>query len=153
MTPGRSLRIVTVDDERDTVATLCDILADEGHEAIGAASGLEAIRQIRKQVPDAALVDINMQGISGYEVAREVRRLYGELAPVMIAISGKSTGQTDQMLSKLAGFDHFLQKPCDPQVLLSLLAPLREQPPKRPISLVDDTLIPPEYDPGPGLHD
>ena len=62
----------------------------------------------------------------------------------MIAISGKWTGQTDRMLSKLAGFEYFLEKPCDPQVVLSLLAPLRRQPPKPPISLVDDTLIPPE---------
>src|SRR4051794_23057515 len=140
----RNLRLIVCDDERDTVATLCEILRDEGDQVREAHAGAQAIREVRAAPPDAVIVDINMPGISGYEVAREVRRLYGECAPVMIAISGKWTGQTDRMLSKLAGFEYSLEKPCDPQVVLSLLAPLRRQPPNPPISLVDDTLIPPE---------
>jgi CheY-like chemotaxis protein len=140
----RNLRLIVCDDERDTVATLCEILRDEGDQVREAHAGVQAIREVRAAPPDAVIVDINMPGISGYEVAREVRRLYGEFAPVMIAISGRWTGQTDRMLSKLAGFEYFLEKPCDPQVLLSLLAPLRRQPPKPPVSLIDDTQIPPE---------
>jgi len=149
----RNLRLIICDDERDTVATLCEILRDEGDQVREAHAGAQAIREVRTAAPDAVIVDINMPGISGYEVAREVRRLYGEFAPVMIAISGKWTGQTDRMLSKMAGFEYFLEKPCDPQVLLSLLAPLRRQPPRRPISLTDDTLIPPGGDSDAGVHD
>ena len=149
----RNLRLIVCDDERDTVATLCEILRDEGDQVREAHAGAQAIREVRTAPPDAVIVDINMPGISGYEVAREVRRLYGEFAPVMIAISGKWTGQTDRMLSKMAGFEYFLEKPCDPQVLLSLLAPLRRQPPKRPISLADDTLIPSGGDTDAGVHD
>lgn len=150
---GRSLRIVIVDDELDTVRTLCAILADEGNDVVGAHTGAEALKEIRVCVPDAVVVDINMPGISGYEVARELRRLYGELAPMLIAISGKWTGQTDRMLSKMAGFHHFLEKPCDPRVLIGLLAPLKRQEPKRPISLVDDTLVPPKDGFESPLHD
>ena len=149
---GRSLRIVIVDDERDTVDTLCAVLADEGHDVVGASSGADGLRQIRARLPDAVLVDINMPGISGYEVGREVRRLYGEYAPVMVAISGKWTGQTDKMLSKLAGFHHFLEKPCDPRVVIGLLAPLRRRE-KPPISLVDDTVVPHDPKPGSPLRD
>ena len=149
---SRGLRIVIVDDERDTVDTLCAVLADEGHDVVGATNGAEAIRQVRAQLPDAVLVDINMPGISGYEVGRELRRLYGEYAPVMVAISGKWTGQTDKMLSKLAGFHHFLEKPCDPRVIISLLAPLRRRE-KSLISLVDDTVIPPDPNAGPSVGD
>ena len=149
----RNLRLIVCDDERDTVATLCEILRDEGDQVREAHAGAQVIREVRTAPPDAVIVDINMPGISGYEVAREVRRLYGEFAPVMIAISGKWTGQTDRMLSKMAGFEYFLEKPCDPQVLLSLLAPLRRQPPKRPISLADDTLIPSGGDTDAGVHD
>lgn len=149
---GRSLRIVIVDDERDTVETLCAVLADEGHDVVGATNGAEAIRQVRAQLPDAVLVDINMPGISGYEVGRELRRLYGEYAPVMVAISGKFTGQTDKMLSKLAGFHHFLEKPCDPRVVISLLAPLRRRE-KPQISFAEDTVIPRDPDASPSVHD
>jgi len=135
----RRLRIVVVDDERDTVATLCEILAEEGHDAVGACSAVEALREVRKHPPDAVLVDISMPGVSGYEVAREISRLYGELAPLLVAISGRWTGQTDRMLARLAGFREFLEKPCDPKTIVDLLAPLRHQPAKRPVSLADDT--------------
>ncbi len=146
MTASRRLRVVIVDDERDTVATLREILALEGHEVVGADSAPEAIRQIRRQPPDAVLVDINMPGTSGYEVAREVRRLYGAVAPRLLAISGTCTGQTDRMLSKLAGFDHFLEKPCDPQLVIALLALLRSQAPTPAVSLTEDTVVPEERD-------
>src|SRR5260221_2539068 len=106
--PGRSLRLVIVDDEPDTVLTLSAILADEGHSVVAAHNGQAAIMEIRKGVPDALIVDISMPGISGYEVAREARRIFGDLAPMLIAISGNGTGKTDRMLSNLAGFHHFL---------------------------------------------
>src|SRR5260221_12188073 len=111
----RNLRLIICDDERDTVATLCEILRDEGDQVREAHAGVQAIREVRAAPPDAVIVDINMPGISGYEVAREVRRLYAEFAPVMIAISGRWTGQTDRMLSKLAGVEYFLAKPIQRQ--------------------------------------
>ncbi|HTM61090.1 MAG TPA: response regulator [Burkholderiales bacterium] len=140
----RKLRIVVVDDERDTVATLCEILAEEGHDAVGACSGPEALREIARHPADAVLVDISMPGVSGYEVAREVSRLYGQLGPMMVAISGRWVGQTDRMLARLAGFRHFLEKPCDPKAVVDLLAPLRHTPAKPPVSLTEDTVAPPK---------
>jgi DNA-binding response OmpR family regulator len=139
---GRSLRIIVADDERDTVATLSAILADEGHIVVEAFSAVQALREIAERPADVVIVDISMPGVSGYEVAREVRRIYGGLEPLLIAISGKWTGQTDRMLSKLAGFNYFLEKPCEPKVLISLLAPLKRQAPRPSVSLVDDTLVP-----------
>lgn len=142
MRSARSLRIIIADDERDTVATLGAILADEGHIVVETFSAAQALRAIREQPADVLIVDISMPGASGYDVAREVRRIYGHLAPLLISISGKWTGQTDRMLSKLAGFHYFLEKPCEPKVLISLLAPLKRQAPKPSVSLVDDTLTP-----------
>lgn len=125
----RSLSIVVADDERDMVVTLSAILLDEGHSVFGVYKGPEAIAQARRHKPDALILDIDMPGMSGYSVAREVRALFDPWSPLLIAISGKWVGQTDRMLADLAGFDHFLQKPCDPEVLLRLLEPLRNRPP------------------------
>jgi CheY-like chemotaxis protein len=124
----RALQLVIADDERDTVQTLGTILSDEGHHVVGVHQGPNAVAQVRLRKPDAVILDIDMPGMSGYSVAREVRALFGESAPLLIAISGKWVGQTDRMLADLAGFSHFLQKPCDPQVLLRLLEPLRYLP-------------------------
>ena len=135
--PRRPLRIIVADDEKDTVATLSAIFLDEGHSVFGVYKGADAIAQARRQKPDALILDIDMPGLSGYSVAREVREMFDPWPPLLIAISGKWVGQTDRMLADLAGFDHFLQKPCEPGVLLRLLEPLRHRRP------ADDTIVPP----------
>jgi len=124
----RSLRLIIADDERDTVLTLSALLDHEGHSVVGVHSAPAVMRQVRKELPDAVIVDIAMPGPSGYAVAREIRELRGERSgPLLIAISGRWTGQTDRMLAELAGFDHFIAKPCDIASLLRLLEPLTKQ--------------------------
>jgi DNA-binding response OmpR family regulator len=146
MRSARALRIIVADDERDTVVTLSAILADEGHTVVQSFSAVQALRHVAEQPADVLIVDISMPGVSGYEVAREVRRMYGDQGPTLIAISGQWTGQTDRMLANLAGFDYFLEKPCEPKVLIGLLAPLKRQGAKPSVSFIDDTLIPPDPD-------
>lgn len=119
-----SLRIIVADDEPDTVVTLAAILADAGHVVAEASRGQDVLRLMSRSKPDAVILDIDMPGMSGYSVAREIREVYGDATPLLIAISGKWIGQTDKMLADLAGFNHFCQKPCDPQHLLRLLEPL-----------------------------
>jgi DNA-binding response OmpR family regulator len=127
---GRSLRLIVADDERDTVATLAAILTDEGHYVMPVYGGPAVLAEVKRVLPDAVVVDIDMPDISGLGVARELRRIYGESSPLLIAISGKFIGETDRMLSELAGFDHFLLKPCDPAALLALLGPLAMRAPQ-----------------------
>jgi CheY-like chemotaxis protein len=118
------LQVIVADDEQDTVTTLAAILSDAGYEVIEAARGPDVIAAARRRKPDALVLDIDMPGMSGYTVAREIREIYEHNAPLLVAISGKFVGQTDRMLADLAGFTHFLQKPCDPQILLRFLEPL-----------------------------
>jgi len=75
--------------------------------------------------PDVVIADINIPGESGYAIARELRARHRELAPLLIAISGKWTKASDRLLGQAVGFDHYLLKPCDPRELLPLLEPLR----------------------------
>lgn len=124
-TPRRPLHIIIADDERDTVVTLEAILLHEGHSVFGVYKGPDAILQAKHHKPEAMILDIDMPGMSGYSVAREIRKVFDPWPPLLIAISGKWVGQTDRMLADIAGFNHFLQKPCDPEVLLRLLEPLR----------------------------
>ena len=138
----RPLHIVVADDERDTVLTLAAILTHEGHSVCGASKGPDAILHARRQKPDALILDIDMPGASGYSVAREILEIFKPWPPLLIAISGKWVGQTDRMLADLAGFNHFLQKPCEPEALLELLEPLRLAPPRE-----DGTLPPGERHP------
>jgi len=138
---NRNLRIIVADDEADTVLTLAALLRQEGYEVIEASRGSEVLAHVRQQKPDALILDIDMPGMSGYTVAREIRDRYQPATPLLIAISGKWVGQTDKMLADLAGFDHFLQKPCDPQILLRMLDRLALL--QRAIRAASETTLPP----------
>ena len=117
----RRLRVLVVDDERDTVLTLLELLRDEGHETRGLYRGSEVLAAMRSFDPDAVLVDIAMPDMSGWDVAREIRANCGASRPLLIAISGLYKQSADQILGKLAGFNHYIAKPYDPSVLLAML--------------------------------
>ncbi|HEY3074292.1 MAG TPA: response regulator [Burkholderiales bacterium] len=112
------------DDERDTVLTLTAVLRDEGHNVRGVYRGDDVLRAVEAEKPDAVILDIEMPGKSGFAIAQELRHAYGDDTPMLIAISGKWTGQTDEMLGRLVGFRHYCLKPFEPQKLLELLEPL-----------------------------
>ena len=116
----RRLRILIADDERDTVATLAAILLDEGHEVREVYRGSEVLRLAQEFDPDVALIDIGMPGMTGYDVAREMREQFGKGRPLLIAVTGWKQA-SDKILAKLAGFDHHLPKPFEPQELLTLI--------------------------------
>ena len=121
--PRRRLRVLIADDERDHVTTLAAILNDEGHDVREVYRGNEVLRMIADFDPDVALVDIGMPGMTGYDVAREVREHYGKGRPLLVAVTGWKK-PSDRILAQLAGFDHHVPKPFEAQQLLLLLEPL-----------------------------
>lgn len=104
---------------------LAMVLRDERHEVQITLRGDDALEICRLFRPDVLIADINMPGTSGFAIARELRERHGELAPLLIAISGVWTQTTDRVLGKSVGFDHYLLKPCDPKEVIRLIEPLR----------------------------
>jgi DNA-binding response OmpR family regulator len=124
----RPVRVLVVDDERDTVDTLSAILVSEGYSAFGLYKGTEVLHAVEEHEPDAVILDIDLPGgPSGFALAREICARYGRFGPMLIAISGKWIGQTDRMLGYVAGFHHYCLKPCEPDEVLKLLEPLRNR--------------------------
>lgn len=125
------LRVLVADDNRDTVLTLTLLMQSEGHEVRCAYNGMDVMRIARLHRFDAVIVDIEMPEMSGYAVAQELRTLYyATPAPLLIAISGKWNKPSEKLLAQVVGFDHHLEKPCDPNALLRLLQP-RAMPSRR----------------------
>ena len=121
----KALRILIADDDRDTAEMLALVLRDEGHEVQVTLRGDDALQLSRLFRPDVVVADVNMPGTSGYAIARELRERHGNLAPILIAISGVWTNTTDRLLGKAVGFDHYLSKPCDPKEVIRIIEPLR----------------------------
>lgn len=121
----KTLRVLVADDDRDAATMLAVLLRGEGHEVSTVLRGDEVLALVRLMRPDALILDINMPGMSGYAIAREIRERYGVAAPLMIAVSGVWTASSERTLGREVGFDHYLVKPYEPEQLLGLLEPLR----------------------------
>jgi len=120
-------RILIADDDRDTANMLALVLREEGNEVQVTLRGDEALEICRLFRPDVVIADVNMPGTSGYAIARELRERHGNLAPLLIAITGVWTNTTDRLLGEAVGFDHYLLKPCDPKEVLRLIEALQSR--------------------------
>ena len=120
----RPLRILVVDDDHDTVLSLVMLLRCDGHEVRGLYRGEDVTEAVREFDADVVLLDIGLPDVDGYRVAKALRTRYREHCPLLVAITGR-TRPEDRVVAKEAGFDHYLPKPYNPEVLLGLLEPLR----------------------------
>jgi two-component system OmpR family response regulator len=117
----QKLSILIADDEQDTVMTLAEILMDEGHIVHTITHGALVLEAVRRFKPQVCILDIQMPGQNGYGLARDISEEHQHDRPLLIAISGKWTTQTDKLLAKSVGFAHFLTKPADPNELVRIL--------------------------------
>src|SRR5688572_28388256 len=96
----RRLRIMVVDDDRDSVLTLKTILAEEGHEVWGVYRAGDVKLGVQHFDPDVVLLDIGLPDGSGYALAEEIRAQFGRTRPVLIALTGLYREGPDKSLSK-----------------------------------------------------
>ena len=113
--------MLVVDDERDIVATLMELLADEGYQVRGVYKGRDALDAMHDFDPSVVLIDLALPDMSGWDVARQIRTRYGDERHKLISITGRYKQGSDKVLGQLAGFDYQMDKPCDPQALIRLL--------------------------------
>ncbi len=105
-------RILVVDDEPDLTWALRYSLSDEGYEVLIAQDGTEALAAVRQQRPDLIILDINMPGLNGLEVCRELRR-DPALATVPILFLTVRDSLEDKVKGLDEGADDYLPKPFD----------------------------------------
>ena len=122
--PQRALRILVADDNRDAAESLAALLGIDGHEVRVVYDGEAALAGAMAWRPHVALLDIGMPGLTGHEVAAQLRASDGGTDCTLIAISGWGQAQ-DKARALGAGFDHHFTKPVDPERLSALLASLQ----------------------------
>lgn len=106
----RPLRILIVDDNADHVESMQLVLEHSGYVSQGVNGGAAAIVAMAQFDPDVILCDIRMPELTGWDVAREVRRK-SKRRVALVGISGEYTTGSDRALGKMVGFDHYLSKP------------------------------------------
>ena len=123
------LRVLIVEDDPDGRELVAALLADRGATVTGVGSALEAMAVIEQINPDVVLSDIAMQGNDGYALIRWIRELPGPLAAVPAVALTAYAGEADRRRVLAAGFQGFVSKPFDAEILVATLADLAERAP------------------------
>ena len=106
-------RLLIVDDNKMQATSLSMLMELDGHEVKTANDGPGALAVVADFVPDYAIIDIGLpHGMSGYDVARQIREQPRFTKTVLIAQTGWGRDE-DRERSRAAGFDHHLVKPID----------------------------------------
>jgi CheY-like chemotaxis protein len=115
------LRILVVDDNADTASMLRVVLKAEGHETCIALDGPEALEAAKLHRPDVVLLDLTLPGMSGVEVAMELRCITELAACRLVVVSGYG----EERLPYPSPFDRHFLKPVNLDSLLEYLSGLR----------------------------
>ena len=120
------MKILVVDDHRDSAEALSLALRAHGHETALAHDGRQALEMVRRFEPAAVVLDIDMPVLDGYGAARAIRMAPSERLPVLLALTGVG-GHDARRLAFEAGFDAHMAKPARIDALLALMEKLHAE--------------------------
>jgi signal transduction histidine kinase/ActR/RegA family two-component response regulator len=120
------LRVLVVEDSRDTLDMLQLWLELFECDALVATDAMEGLKIAREQRPDLIISDIGMPGMDGYDFIQQLRKTEGLEHTPAIALTGYAQKQ-DRDLALLAGYNAHLAKPARMSALLSLIKELSKK--------------------------
>lgn len=143
---GGKGRILVVDDDRLVLATLTHGLAQAGYDVLDADNGDDAILIARQHRPDLALLDIRMEGLSGFDVASYLRDYLQLPFMFLSAFADEATVSKVKELGALA----YLVKPLDiHQIVPAVEAAFANRPPR---DALEAAPVPAPVEPSSGLQ-
>ena len=115
-----SRSILVIDDNREAAELMRRLLRLMGHKVTTAYRGWAALEEADEQRPQLVVIDLAMPGMDGFEIATRLRESPKTRNATLVAVSGWLNSDCRQRAFE-AGFDHFIPKPVDVDVLRSLV--------------------------------
>jgi CheY-like chemotaxis protein len=138
----QGIRVLIADDNEDALESLAQLLRLDGHEVIVAHDGEQALRLAERERPQAAILDIGMPQLDGYEVCRQLRTQPHGAGMLIVALTGWGQRE-DRARSQEAGFNaHFVKPPQHDELsgILRLVAPAPSPPVVAPTPITNVTI-------------
>lgn len=113
-------RVLVIEDNEQNLYLMNFLLTKHGFDVVSARDGREGISTARDVAPDLILLDIQLPGMSGHDVAQELRRdpLFASV-PIVAVTSYAMPGDREQVLA--AGCTGYIEKPINPDTFLTQL--------------------------------
>lgn len=119
-------RVLVVDDNQDAATSLAMLLTAAGFTVETSFNGCAALQAAGRFDPDACVLDINMPGMNGYELGRQLRARTPEHPPVLAAVTACSD-EKHLDRAAAAGFALHFTKPADPLEVIDQLGECIDQ--------------------------
>ena len=133
-------RVLVVEDEADIALSLRYNLEREGYAVTVVGDGERALADAEKAPPDAVLLDLNLPGMDGLEVCRQLRRRAGTARVPILMVTAR-VGEGERVTGLDEGADDYVTKPfAIKEVLARLRAVLRRAPGEESEALEDGPL-------------
>ncbi|MBZ4672679.1 MAG: response regulator [Deferribacteraceae bacterium] len=105
------MKILYIEDEKNNIFLVKKILEKYNVEFISCATGEEGLTLYNTHHPEIVLIDINLPGLGGHEIARIIRK--NDNNTKLVAVSA-SHSQDDRIIAQAIGFNLYIEKPIDP---------------------------------------
>jgi signal transduction histidine kinase len=122
--PTRAFNILVVDDNKEAAKSMQKLLEHGGHQVSIVHDGPSAITAMSNAEAEVVLLDIGLPGMTGYEVAKNLRSTYGENPLVLLALTGYGQDE-DKAKAHEAGFNQHLTKPVGIAEIETILARIK----------------------------
>lgn len=126
---AEGLRVLVIEDDSDSRDLVETLLADRGATVTAVASVADAIAAFAASTPDVVLSDIAMQGRDGYALIQWIREQPGDAGRVPAIALTAYAGEADRRRVMAAGFQAFVAKPFDSDMLVATVASVTRRPP------------------------
>jgi CheY-like chemotaxis protein len=113
-------RVLVVEDNADAREMLCELLTAMGLRADAAPDGETGVELALQLRPQVVIIDLELPGINGFEVAKRIRGSEGGADAVLVALTGYGQSQERRRAAEV-GFDDYLLKPLDVERLRAIL--------------------------------
>lgn len=114
-------RILVIEDNEQNIYLIKFLLTVKGHTVIEALNGEDGIQRAQDSDPDVILLDIQLPGMDGYEIARIIRNTPGLAAiPIIAVTSYAMAGDREKILA--AGATDYIEKPINPATFVDQIS-------------------------------
>mgnify|MGYP000941367434 CR=1 FL=1 len=111
----KNLKILVVDDEPQILKVLQAYLEKEGYRVLTAKDGRLALSIFDQEKPDFVILDLNLPGMDGFEICREIRK--DSNAPILMLTARVEEG--DKLTGLEVGADDYVVKPFSPREVVA----------------------------------
>jgi DNA-binding NarL/FixJ family response regulator len=115
--PTGAAPVLVADGDAKLRGRAAKVLQKARYRVIEVDNGDDALDAARLELPSLAILEVNLPGLSGYEVCHQLKDEFGDALPVVL-VSGDRTETLDRVAGMLIGADDYLVKPIAPDELL-----------------------------------